>query len=278
MIKNLTTHFKSVDKSLEQPMEDVANDVVDVAVENVVENGAKRRKVKLEDRPIVRTNSEIVAFQKKHHALIWSGCTAAGMPRSTGGKRGEDLYDHDREYVESRVLLRYATGSWNYDPSRGTSESTYVFTVARREALNYLYRQPHKRFEAEVEDEDWGKFGDSHEEFDYSQEDSRLVAREALARLSRECPPKELELLVRYVLVERPHDLGKPGEKREYRAKLAKEYGYKNADSLSVIRNRWLPRLRAHVRNVLIEDNQGRLELSSNYDRISFLKPYLEWL
>ena len=65
----------------------------------------------------------------------------------------------------------------------------------------------------------------------------------------------------------------------EDRQKLAEEYSHgekANADRVSVIKNRWLPRLLMHAKCVVREDEEGTLKLSPN--RIAFLKPYIKWL
>ena len=45
-------------------------------------------------------------------------------------------------------------------------------------------------------------------------------------------------------------------------------------DFVSLVKNRWLPRLQKLVRDVIREDRDGRLKLS-NTD-IRFLKPYMK--
>ncbi len=106
---------------------------------------------------------------------------------------------------------------------------------------------------------------DCHGHRNYTRDDCRLIFREAVARLAGECGREVLEALVRFVLLE------------EDRSALAREYGYKSADGLSVLKTRWLPRLTAHVRNVVAEDAKGALQ-PAPAGRTDFLRRFVKWL
>lgn len=210
----------------------------------------------------VRSESEIKQFLDKYRWLMESACTAAGMhPRTKtpDGKVGADL---ERDEVIEEVVIKYATGKWKYDPSKGVKESTYVYMKAYYTAKTHLSRRPPEP------NAEWDKIDESsHREFSYTRTDAQFVFREALNRLALECGREQLEILARFVLAE------------EDRQKLAEEYSHgekANADRVSVIKNRWLPRLLMHAKCVVREDEEGTLKLSPN--RIAFLKPYIKWL
>ena len=217
---------------------------------------APRSKIEL-----VRSEREVEQFLNNYRWLMESACTAAGMrPRlkTPDGKVGTDL---ERDEVIEEVVIKYATGKWKYDPSTGTKESTYVYMKAYYTAKTHLSRRP-----PEPNDE-WDKIDESSRRvFSNTRNDAQFVFREALNRLALECGREQLEILVRFVLAE------------EDRQKLAEEYsrgGKANADRVSVIKNRWLPRLLMHAKCVVKEDEEGTLKLSPN--RIAFLKPYIKW-
>ena len=242
----------------------------------IAKAGSKHRpkKTPLEDLPCVRSDAEIAAFQKRYKRLIWSACTAAGMPAPS---RGMEWGDSDREEVLNEILLMVATGTLGYDPSKGAKESTYVFSVAKNMARE-LYRRRCSKRQIELTDEEWATIGERRRDHRFMWADAKLVFREALVRLAKECRPDALELLVRYVLVEKPYDPEDPEVSKGYRSRLANEYGYASADAVSVVQNRWFGRLMAHAKNVAQEDMRGQLKLSHDNGRISHLKPFLEWL
>ena len=210
---------------------------------------------------VVRSESEIIQFEKKYQKLCEAACTRAGMSRTD-----KKHIDYERKEVWRKILMEYATGKWKYDPNRGTKESSYVYMRAYFLAKNFLIaRLP------VADDDDVEKLpDDAPSKPTVLREDARVVFREALNRLALECGREQLEILARYVLAE------------EDRRELARLYSHGdegetvNADRVSVIKNRWLPRLMAHAKQVVLEDEQGVLKLSPN--RISFLKPYLKWL
>ena len=214
---------------------------------------------------LVRSEREVEQFLNNYRWLMESACTAAGMrPRlTTNDDRG--CADLERDEVIEKVVMKYATGKWKYDPSKGVKESTYVYMKAYYTAKDLLgSRVPESN-------DEWDRIDDSSwREFSYTRNDARFVFREALNRLALECGREQLEILARYVLAE------------EDRRELARLYSHTdegetvNADRVSVIKNRWLPRLMAHAKQVVLEDEQGVLKLSPN--RIGFLKPYLKWL
>ena len=211
---------------------------------------------------LVRSEREVEQFLNNYRWLMESACTAAGMHPRTKTPDGKVGADIERNEVIEEVVIKYATGKWKYDPSKGTKESTYVYMKAYYTAKTRLSRRP-----PEPNDE-WDKIDESsRREFSYTRNDARFVFREALNRLALECGREQLEILARFVLAE------------EDREKLAEEYshgGKANADRVSVIKNRWLPRLLMHAKSVVREDEEGILKLSPN--RIAFLKPYIKWL
>lgn len=202
-------------------------------------------------------------FVKKFRPVIWAACTKAGMPLPK--KSADDDADLDREVVEQTVLEKFARGKFHYNPANG-SQKGYVYKVAQREALDYLYRGKYNKYTIGIADEDWARLSNERKESYYGEEDVQVWVREALNRLAKDmkCDRQSLEILVRYVVGE------------EDRTKLAVEYGYRTSDSISVIKNRWLPKLQAYTKMVMKEDQEGRLRTSPC--RIGFLKPFLKWL
>lgn len=252
--------------ALDKVLEGIVDDVMEGVWKEMGENGSAQKPV--EEVTYVLSDEEIKKFMKDYKGLVYDACTQAGMPAPFNKEWG----DLDREEVFQNVILKKATGKWYYDSARGTKESSYVYKVAYREALTHLYRRGHLKGETVLTDEEWQTIAAKTPRKYNSTADARLVFREGLNRLAQEkkCGRDQLEVLVRYMLVD--------SDDKAYRAKLAQEYGYRNADSVSVIANRWFPRLMSHARNVVLEDLDGRLVISTDYHKISFLKPYLEWL
>ncbi len=216
-------------------------------------------------RPVikfVRTESEIEQFLDNYRWFMESACTAAGMRPRLKTEDDKVCADIERDEVIEKVVMKYATGKWKYDPSKGVKESTYVYMKAYYAAKDLLgSRVPESN-------DEWDRIDDtSWREFSFTGTDAQFVFREALNRLALECGREQLEILARFVFAE------------EDRQKLAEEYshgGKANADRVSVIKNRWLPRLLMHAKSVVREDEEGSLKLSPN--RIAFLKPYVKWL
>ena len=98
----------------------------------------------------------------------------------------------------------------------------------------------------------------------FETDDAQVITREVLNRLVRDCGERQVELFVRHAFL---------GEDRE---KLAVQAGFRNADSISVVKSRLMPKFKALIELVLQEDYLGKMKLSPN--RIQFLPPYLKWL
>ena len=212
----------------------------------------------------VKSDAEIIAFAQKYKDIIMSVCSKLGLPASYSNKSGENL---QREEVMQEMQILVGTGRLKYDPSKGAKESTFIYKVAKNVVLS-LRRRP--KSWVDMPDEDMDMVREKNDDgyyghHDYALDDCRFFFREAIARMAEECSPEVLEALVRFVLLE------------EDRSALAREYGYRSADGLSVLKTRWWPRLMAHVRNVVMEDAKGALKPAPT-KRIEFLKRFVKWL
>ena len=194
------------------------------------------------------TNSEIVRFEKEFQLVIFSACKAAGLRRS------------DWEGVVNEMLLKYAMGLMEYDPTRGAKASSYYYKIARNKAKDFIRKQ--QRF-VELDDNEMEHVLDEHEPIAQVEiEDERLIVTEAIRRLVKEMRDRtKVEILIRYVV------------NKEKREDLAGEYGIDN-DDVSLVKTRYLPRLQKLVKEVLKEDEEGRLKQSKT--DISFLKTYMK--
>ena len=67
--------------------DEVVERLMDKVAEKAAGTGSKRRpkkkKTPLEDLPCIRSNAEVAMFQKRIKGVVWSACTAAGMPPTT---------------------------------------------------------------------------------------------------------------------------------------------------------------------------------------------------
>ncbi len=195
-------------------------------------------------------NSKLSQLIEKHNAIIKKACADAGAP-------------YEETLVKSEIMLRIAKGRLVYDPTRGAKESTFLYKVAYRIARDAIRRTHPERF-VEMDDAQWEKVGgETCGRYAFEKEDARLITREALNRLATECDERTIELLVRYVMME---------QEREVVASLLGM----TPDNVSLVKNRWLPRLMNHARQVLREDKEGQLVPSPI--RVAFLRPLLPWL
>ena len=236
--------------------------IVEEAMEAVPETDEKPEKP--QKLVFVKSNAEIMAFAQEFEGLIRSVCSKLGLPASHTDKPGQNLLC---EEVMQEVLILFGTGRLKFDPSKGAKESTFIYKVAKNVALS-LRRKPKSWVDMPDEDMDVERERNNsgyRARHDYTLDDCRFIFREAIARLAEECSREILEALVRFVLLE------------EDRSALAREYGYRTADGLSVLKNRWWPRLTAHVRNVVMEDAKGVLKPAPT-NRIGFLKRFVKWL
>lgn len=193
------------------------------------------------------TNSEIGRFEKEFKLVIFSACKAAGLRRC------------DWEGVVNEMLLKYAMGLMEYDPTRGAKASSYYYKIAWNKAKDFIKRQQRL---VELDDNEMEHVLDEHEPIVQAEiEDERLIVIEAIRRLVKEMRDKtKVEVLVRFVI---------NGEERQ---DLADDFQV-DVDYISLVKTRYLPRLRKLVKEVLKEDEEGRVKLSKT--DISFLKPYM---
>ena len=197
----------------------------------------------------VKGNTEVKKFVDSYKPIIYRACHDAGL-----GCRDWDV-------VLNTMAIKYAEGRFGYDPSRGVKPTTYAYMVASCRAKDEIRRQHPERF-TDVEDKDRENIADKGDNYaQMNRSDEMLIVCEALRRMVRLVHDKtKPEMLVRYVI---------NGESREG---LASEFGV-TEDYVSLVKNRYLPRLQALVREVWQEDAEGRLNLSST--DISFLKAYI---
>ena len=192
------------------------------------------------------SNAEVVSFDRKYKSVFFDAFTKAGLRRC------------DWETVENILLEKYADGRIEYDPTGKAKPTTYYFVVARNCAIDELRKQ---RF-VELDDKEMSEIRDEHNSLALiDDKDERRFVEEAFRRFVAECRDKQKALiLLRYVV------------NGEERARLAEELDMSN-DLVSLVKNRWLPRLQKLLREILREDEEGRLRFS-NID-IGFLKPYM---
>ncbi len=193
------------------------------------------------------TSSEIVRFEEDYKLIIFSACKAAGLRRC------------DWEGVVNEMLLKYAMGLMEYDPTRGAKASSYYYKIARNKAKDFIKKQQRL---VELDDNEMEHVLDEHEPVVQTEiEDERLIVIEAIRRLVKEMRDKtKVEVLVRFVI---------NGEERQ---DLANDFQV-DVDYISLVKTRYLPRLQKLVKEVLKEDGEGRLKLTKT--DIGFLKPYM---
>ena len=198
-----------------------------------------------------KMNADVISFIKEFKPLIFKASKYVGLRRCFW------------EGVLSEMAERFAEGRIKFDPTRGVKASTYVFLIAECVARDEIRRQHPERFE-EMDDRAWENLGDERNGYArLDADDEKLIAMEAIRRLTKQIRDKvKIELLVRFVI------------NKESRQELAREYGVSN-DSVSLQKTRYLPRLQQLVRDVWMEDEEGKLKFSST--DISFLTPYVNW-
>ncbi len=195
----------------------------------------------------VCSNKEIADFIARNKDIITKASKDAGVREC------------DRMLVVEDLAIKFGQGKLVFDPSRGVKESTFMCRVA----YNAGCTMARAVREVELKEKEWNVIPDRHAgTCGFSASDIRLLVKEALNRLARECEKRKVELLVRYVLLEEDRDA------------VARAYG-ETPDNVSLIKTRWLPRLKAHLKDAIREDEAGKLVLSPN--RIDFLKPLLKW-
>lgn len=194
----------------------------------------------------VHSNTEIVRFDKEYRLVVFQACKDAMLRRC------------DWEAVENMVLEKYAQGRIEYNPAKKAKPTSYYYAIARNCAIDMLRSQ---RF-AELDDKAEAEIRDERDQFAMMEsEDEKGIVEEAFKRLAVECPDRQkVQILLRYAV------------NGEERAKLAEEFCVSD-DFVSLMKNRWLPRLQKLVREVIRKDMDGKLKFS-NTD-IRFLKPYM---
>ena len=194
----------------------------------------------------VHSNAEIVRFDKEYRLVVFQACKDATIRRC------------DWEAVENLVLEKYAQGRIEYDPTRNAKPTSYYYAIARNCAIDELRRQ---RF-VELDDKAEAEIRDEHDPFAMmKRQDEKVIVEEAFKRLAMECRDRQkVQILLRYAV------------NGEERTRLAKEFCVSD-DFVSLVKNRWLPRLQKLVREVIREDRDGKLNFS-NTD-IRYLKPYM---
>ena len=135
----------------------------------------------------------------------------------------------------------------------------------KNEQVNKQARKPRKYCDIFAQpDEEWVMQGAVPFDDSFETDDAQVITRETLNRLVQECGERQVELFARHVFLD------------EDRQKLAVEAGFRNADSISVVKSRLMPKFKAIMVLVLQEDYLGKMKISP--DRLQFLKTYLEWL
>ena len=199
----------------------------------------------------VKSNEEVCNFIEENKLVMFNAFRKAGLNRC------------DWEIALNDMARKFAEGKVNYDPNhkQGASMTTYVYTIAKNCALDMIRAQDN----VVLDDETWESIRDTRNSFgQIDTENAVVLVKEAFRRLAKDCrDKKKVEMLLRYVV------------NQEERVGLAEEYGVE-FDYLSLVKNRWLPRLQQYVREVLREDEEGKLKLG-DFSEINFLKPYMNW-
>ena len=196
-------------------------------------------------------NSETVRFNKQFKGLFYKAFKDHGLRFC------------DWDFVENLILEKYARGRIEFDPNykkgtRKAKRSSYYYTVAQNCAIDEIRTQ---RF-IDLEDEEEAGIHDERNHFSKVViDDEPIIVEEAFRRLVTECHDRQkVQILLRYVV------------NGEDRARIAEELEVTD-DYISLVKNRWLPRLPKLVREIIREDQEGRLQLSKT--DIGFLKPYM---
>ena len=194
----------------------------------------------------VHSNDEVVRFDKEYRLVVFQACKDAMLRRC------------DWEAVENMVLEKYAQGRIEYNPTKKAKPTSYYYAIAKNCAIDMLRKQ---RF-VELDDNAEAEIRDEHDQFAMMEsEDEKGIVEEAFKRLAVECRDRQkVQILLRYAV------------NGEERANIAQEFCVSD-DFVSLVKNRWLPRLQKLVREVIREDRDGKLKLSDT--DIRFLKPYM---
>lgn len=201
----------------------------------------------------IKNNAEVEEFynDSEYTNVIYNACWKNGLDRSRWDE------------VRNTVAIKFGQGKLKYDPTRGATLTTFIFTVAENAALSLL-RSQHSDLFQDKDEAFLEKIGKEYKSCRMTEkEDDLLLVREALRRLHEKTDNKRnLEILLRYVV---------NGEKREV---LAREYGV-TADQVSLVKHRLLPQFQHYLEEVIKEDEQGRLRIG-NISKINFLIRFLK--
>lgn len=201
----------------------------------------------------IKNNTEVEEFynDSEYTNVIYNACWKNGLDRSRWDE------------VRNTVAIKFGQGKLKYDPTRGATLTTFIFTVAENAALSLL-RSQHSDLFQDKDEAFLEKIGKEYKSCRMTEkEDDLLLVREALRRLHEKTGNKRnLEILLRYVV---------NGEKREV---LAREYGV-TADQVSLVKHRLLPQFQHYLEEVIKEDEQGRLRIG-NISKINFLIRFLK--
>ena len=175
------------------------------------------------------SNREVADFIAKYKKTIYDACNQKGLPKA------------DWDGVVNEVALKYACGKLKYDKSKKTKDTTFVFTVAAREAIDaWKSYQPHI-FTATAPEKLPGKIVPKDK---LSREEVRLLVNEALNRLAANHTPGQMDVFIGYVIYGKPVDF------------VAKVCNVR-PNYVSQIKGRLLPEFQRLVKTILEEDEKG---------------------
>ena len=209
------------------------------------------------DADFKHSDREITDFIKLYQKTIYKACSFT------------PLRDADWDVVLYEVALKFARGKLVYDPAKA-SMKTFVFTIAKRQALSeWRKSKPHRLLIVAPEtmsstpgDTSLILDGENTVELsvllhsgldsDLSREDCWLRINEALYRLSTECRnPNRIPILIRHAFF------------RERRDAVAKRFNV-SANTVSLIKNRLMPRLNNHLKTIAEEEAKGLFSKKGN--------------
>ena len=206
---------------------------------------------KFENADIKHSEREVTGFIKEYTNTIHKACSSTPLDEADWG------------VVVSDVALKYACGKLEFDASKKASMNTFVYTVARNEALNVWKSYKSNHFIATdpvvlggKKDSSFSEGGAPSEagednqpqivfEESMSREDCWLRINEALNRLSAECRnPGRIAIFIRHVFFQEPRNV------------VARKFKV-SANTVSVTKSRLLPRLRRHLKTIAEEEAKG---------------------
>ena len=200
---------------------------------------------KFKNAEIKHSEREVSDFIKKYTNTIYKACSST------------PLCEADWNVVVSEVGLKYACGKLEFDASKKAAMSTFVYTVARNDALNEWKRCKANHFSVTdpmvLAGTEGGVQTDAVDdvkqqiffEESMSREDCWLRINEALNRLSAECrTPGRIAIFIRHVFFREPRDV------------VAKRFNV-TANTVSVTKSRLLKGLKRHLKTIAEEEAKG---------------------